>query len=271
MPKTDRAPILYLAPWVDYGGTDKNTIDWFRHIDRERFAPSIVTTQPSPNRRLAEIEDYAEEIWILPDLMPAAEMPSFILDFISSRGVQVVHLMNSRLGFDLLPDLGCLPAPPAVVVQLHVEEADRSGYVRYVTTRYGNLVDGYSIASRHLEAAVHDYGISPDRTQVIYIGVEAASEFNPELVEPVEGLADNKFHIAFPARLTDQKDPLLMLEVAALCVRRASSSRSTRSARGRWKTQCARGSPSSTLASRCCCTRRPRLRSAGTRPATRCC
>jgi glycosyltransferase involved in cell wall biosynthesis len=207
-------PVLYLAPWIDFGGTDKNTIDWFRRIDRERFAPSLITTQPSPNRRLDEVAEFAEEVWVLPDLMPAERMPAFILDFLHSRGIQVVHLMNSRLGFDLLPDLGCLPRPPKVVVQLHVEEADRSGYVRYVTTRYGNLVDRFSVSNEHLADAVHGYGVPRDKIRVIYIGVDAEEEFSPDRVEPIEGLAENRLHVLFPARLTAQKDPLLMVEVA---------------------------------------------------------
>jgi hypothetical protein len=57
-----RTPVLYLAPWVDYGGTDKGTIDWFRWIDRDRFAPFLATTQPSDNRRLAEVFPYADPI-----------------------------------------------------------------------------------------------------------------------------------------------------------------------------------------------------------------
>jgi glycosyltransferase involved in cell wall biosynthesis len=212
---TTRIPILYLAPWVDIGGTDKNTIDWFRFIDRGRFAPSLITTQPSPNRRVSEIDEFAEEVWVLPDLMPAEAMPGFIFDFLQSRQVAALHLMNSRLGFDLLPDLRCLPNPPGVVVQLHVEEADRSGYVRYVTTRYGNLVDRFSVSNNHLAAALHEYGIPKDKTEVIYIGVDAEEEFSPNRVEPVEGLAADRLHILFPARLTAQKDPLLMVEVAA--------------------------------------------------------
>lgn len=210
----NKVPILYLAPWIDYGGTDKNTIDWFRGIDRDRFAPSLIVTQPSLNRRLEEISEYVDETWVLPDLMPAEEMPAFILDFVLSREIQVVHLMNSRLGFDLLPDITSLPDAPGIVVQLHVEEADRSGYVRYVTTRYGNLVDRFSVTSEHLANAVHEYGIPQDRTKVIYIGVDAESEFSPEEVDPIEGLADDRLHILFPARVVQQKDPLLMVEVA---------------------------------------------------------
>lgn len=213
--KRERIPILYLAPWVDYGGSDKNTIDWFRWIDRDRFAPSLITTQPSPNRLLTEIAPFAEEIWALPDLMPAEDMPKFIFDFLHSRNIRVLHLMNSRLGFELLPDLACLPSPPAVVIQLHVEEADRSGYVRYVTTRYGNLIDRFSVSNKHVAGAVEGYGIPAEKIRVIYTGADPDEEFSPERAEPIEELADDRLQILFAARLVAQKDPLLMLEVAA--------------------------------------------------------
>ena len=206
---SERVPILYLAPWVGYGGSDKSTIDWFRWIDRDRFRPFLITTQPSDNPLLDQVTPHAEEVWVLPDLMSAEEMPAFIFDFVTSRRIEVIHLMNSRIGFDLLPDLPSLPTPPAVVVQLHVEEVDRSGYVRYVTTRYGNLVDRFSISNRHVADAVHEYGVPRDKIEVIYTGVDAEKEFSPEEL-PEEGL-----DVLFAARLTDQKDPLLMVEVAA--------------------------------------------------------
>src|SRR5467141_4232421 len=110
-----RTPVLYLAPWVDYGGSDKGTIDWFRWLDRDRFDPSLICTQPSENRRLAEVEPYASELWALPDLMPAECFPGFIFDFIDTRGIELLHIMNSRLAFELLPDLASLPRPPRVV------------------------------------------------------------------------------------------------------------------------------------------------------------
>lgn len=212
----DRVPILYLAPWVDYGGTGKGTLDWFRHLDRSRYEPSLILTQhPSPNRLLSRVEPYAEELWNLPDLMPGGAMPHFILDFVHTRGIRLVHVMNSRLGFELLPDLCSLPDPPATVVQLHVEEDNRAGYVRYVTTRYANLVDGFSVTSRHLAGAiVNDYGVSPGKCTVIYTGVDGEDEFSPERVAAVGTFDDGVVHILYMGRLVDQKDPRLMLEVA---------------------------------------------------------
>ena len=207
-----RTPILYLAPWVDLGGSDKGTIDWFKHVDRERWAPSLITTQPSPNRWLRQIEPFAEEVWELPDLMPGCSFPEFILGFIESRGVRVVHIMNSRLAFDLLPDMACLREPPAVVVQIHAEEPDRSGYVRYAARRYGNLIDAFSVTSRQLKDAVAAYDIPPSRIEVIYTGVDGEEEFNPELVEPLPLEDCGVPRILWPGRLVEQKDPMLTLE-----------------------------------------------------------
>ncbi|HEX8856968.1 MAG TPA: glycosyltransferase [Thermoleophilaceae bacterium] len=214
-----RRPVLYLAPWVDYGGTDKGTIDWFRWLDRDRYAPSLIATQPSLNRRLSEVIPYAEEVWALSELMRGSDFPGAIFDFIHTRGIDVVHIMNSRMGYDLLPDLAALPKPPAVVVQLHVEEQDKSGYVRYVTTRYGNLVDAFSVTSEHLANAVSAYDVPRAKTRVIYTGVDAEQEFNPERVRPIDGIEQGPVHILYPGRLVPQKDPLLMVEViAALAV-----------------------------------------------------
>ena len=218
---SSRLAALYLAPWVDYGGSDKGTIDWFKWIDRGRFAPSLITTQPSANRRLSEIYPFAEEVWALPEHMAGLHFPKFIFDFLHTRDVRVLHIMNSRLGYELLPDLAALPHPPVVVVQLHVEEPDRSGYVRYVTTRYGNVVDAFSVSSTHLAQAVEGYDVPSSKIHVIPTGVDGSGQFNPERVTPIESDRDpDTFRVLFAGRLTEQKDPMLMLEVARRVVAR---------------------------------------------------
>ena len=212
----DRVPILYIAPWVDLGGSDKGTIDWFKHLDRRRWAPSLITTQPSANRWLHQVEPYAEEVWALPDIMPGSGFPAFILGFIESRGIEVVHIMNSRIAFDLMPDMTCLRKPPAIVVQFHAEEPERSGYARYAAARYGNLVDGFSVTSHQLGAALRDYDIASSRIHVIHSGVDAEEEFNPAEAEPFERLPGRAPRVLWPGRLAEQKDPMLTLDVLRL-------------------------------------------------------
>ncbi len=210
-----RTAVLYIAPWIDLGGSDKGTIDWFKHIDRERWTPSLITTQGSPNRWLHKVEPFAEEVWELPDLMAGPDFPEFILGFIESRDVRVVHIMNSRLGFNLLPDIACLPRPPVIVAQMHAEEPNQAGYVRYATRRYGNLIDVFSVTSQHLKETLVGYEIPPSRIEVIHSGVDAEDEFNPAHVERLP-LDDSVPRILWPGRLVEQKDPLLTLEALAL-------------------------------------------------------
>jgi glycosyltransferase involved in cell wall biosynthesis len=221
----DRIPILYIAPWVDLGGTDRGTIDWFKHIDRDRWAPSLITTTPSPNRWLHHIEPYAEEVWDLPDLMPGSAFPEFILGFIESRAVRVVHLMNARLAFDLLPDMTCLPEPPAVIVQLHTEEPNQGGYVRYVARRYANLVDAFSVVSHHLKDTLARYEVPRSRIHVIHLGVDGQEEFNPGRTQPLklDGVGDGVRRILWPGRVSWEKDPILTLEVVAQARERGAS------------------------------------------------
>jgi glycosyltransferase involved in cell wall biosynthesis len=205
--------VLYLAPWVDVGGSDKGTIDWFRFLDRDRFRPSLITTQPSDNRRLAEIIPYADEVWELPQIMAGNDFPRFILEFIHTRRPAIVHIMNARLGFELLPEIARLSPRPAVVVQLHVEEADRSGYVRYVCTRYGTLVDAFSVSSHSLAERLDAYEVPRGKRRMIRTGVDGEHEFSPARVTAAD-VAGDRFQILYPARLTEQKDPFLMLDVA---------------------------------------------------------
>lgn len=171
----DPAPILHLAPSVDPGSAERGTADWFRQLDRERWRPSLIVTEPSPNRGLREVRPFAEEIWDLPDLMPGSRFPEFILGFIESRDVAVVHIADSRLAFNLLPDMASLRRPPAVVAQLRPGEAGAPDFVRYATRRYGNLIDAFSVASAELKQAVAGYEIAPSRIEVIADGPATGS------------------------------------------------------------------------------------------------
>ena len=177
----ERAPILHIAPWVDLDGSDDATIAWFKHLDPSRWAPSLITTTPSPNRALSQLEPCAEEIWNLPDLMPGKGFPEFILGFIESRAVRVVHIVSSRLAFDLLPDMTCLPEPPAVVAELRAGDSGQESHVRYVTRRYGNLIDAFSVADEALAKAIVGQEIPPSKVDCIPPGaslVEAGEQRN---------------------------------------------------------------------------------------------
>lgn len=162
-----RAPILYISAGVDLNSTGDATIAWFKRIDRARWAPSLITTEPSPNRGLAHVEPLAEEIWELPALMNGGAFPEFILGFVETRNVRLVHIMGSHLGFDLLPDMASVPEPPSVVAQLRRQQPGDPDYVRYVPSRYGNLIDVFSADDSETRRRIAAQSIPLSRIEVI--------------------------------------------------------------------------------------------------------
>lgn len=206
-------PILYVAPWAVAGGSDKGTLDWFRTIDRSRFDPYLVTTNRAEhNMFVPQLEPFAVDVWNLPDLLDDVHHAGFVFDLVGRLGVEVVHIMNSQLGFDLIPAIRAHHPHVAVVVQQHAEEHDESLYVRYVATRYGHLVHAYSATSEDLKRRIVGYGVDPDKVEVIYTGIDADREWVPgPRPEPEPGAP---LRILYPGRLEHQKDPQLMVRVA---------------------------------------------------------
>lgn len=209
------ASILYIAPWMTVGGADKATLDWFRYLSPESFRRHLVTTTPNGNNALFDLCDqYADSAWCLPELMSRQEIPQFVIEFIATRNIDLVHIMNSKLGFDLMPAIKLAFPDVPIVVQLHCEEQGGTGYPRYVASRYDSLVDRYSLVSDHLKTIMSSYSVSPSKMEVIHLGVDV-SEFDPERPNSSRiQLEGDRLHVLFPARLTAQKRPELLLQIA---------------------------------------------------------
>jgi|GEM_PF-2257513 len=163
----DRARVLYLRPGVDQGGLDGATVDSFLCLDSGRWALHLMLTEPSPNRRLHQLEPLADEILNLPEEPTGAAFPELILNFIESRRIDLLSVAGSRLGFDLLPDIAGLPDPPAVVAHFADGEPGPYGYVDYVTRRYGDLVDAFLVTGEPTRRTVAGNGIPQSRIELV--------------------------------------------------------------------------------------------------------
>jgi glycosyltransferase involved in cell wall biosynthesis len=105
---------------------------------------------------------------------------------------------------------------------VHAEEIDRSGYPSYVATRFDDAVDAYSVVSNELKERMVEYGVAEKKLHVIHLGVDPAV-FDPGHTEPAIPMLEEQFPILYPHRLTDQKDPLLMVTIMK-ALREAGSS-----------------------------------------------
>jgi Glycosyl transferase family 2 len=179
-------PVLLVASQVQTEAEAEEIVALLRGLGQGRQPAHLITTQPSRNRGLREIDPSTSEVWDLPDLIPGGTMPEFILGFVESRRIGVVHILNSRLGFDLLPDIACLAEPPVVVARMPAPEDGERGYERYVGRRYGNLVDAFSAGSRAVKDALVAEFIPPSRIEVVAAG-ESAPAAHAALYERLLG------------------------------------------------------------------------------------
>ena len=207
--------VVYVAPWIDIGGTDQATLDWLRFVDRSRVSVSLVTTQESPNRQLKNAWDGVTEIWNLAELVPAAHRPRVLRDLVARLDADVVHVMNSRLGFDLAPAFKQLDRPPVVVAQMHAEEGAGAGYPRYVADLYCDCVDVFAPSTAELARRLTEYGVPDRKIHMIPTGIDA-TRFTPR-----EHTSDaGPLRVMFPARLAPEKDPRLFVDaMLELCHR----------------------------------------------------
>jgi hypothetical protein len=167
-------PALLITAQVEADAEGEEAADWLGALDRKRWSPHLITTQPSPNLGLEAIESSADEVWDLPDVMPGGSMPEFILGFIESRGIDLIHIVDSRLAFDLLPDIACLAKPPAIVVRMLARGVGEIGYETYVARRYGSLVEAFSVADEAVKDSLVSQFIPPSRIEVIAPGPSSA-------------------------------------------------------------------------------------------------
>ena len=90
------------------------------------------------------------------------------MEFIGSREIDVVQVVNARLGVDLVPTLRSAYPSVRVVVDVDGESAPGRVWLTYITSRYGNVVDAFFAWQlddvARLEAAL----VSP--TRVVHLG-----------------------------------------------------------------------------------------------------
>jgi hypothetical protein len=84
------------------------------------------------------------------------------MEFIGSRGIDLVQVVNARFGVDMVPAVRAGYPSTRVVVDMGAKSGQGRVWLSYVTSRYGNVIDMFCAAQPdvgELEAA----GVSTSR------------------------------------------------------------------------------------------------------------
>jgi glycosyltransferase involved in cell wall biosynthesis len=188
-------------------------------LTRAGWEVSIATTVKSDHAWLERFARKTPDIFLLENFLRLVDYPRFLRYLIRSRGIDVVLITQSELGYLLLPYLRAHCPDTAFVDYCHIEESywKNGGYPR-LSVEYQELLETNIVTSHHLRSWMVERGAAPERIAVSTANVDTAT-WHPDparraRVRSKLGLDDVPV-IIYPARICAQKQPHVFARVVA--------------------------------------------------------
>ena len=209
--------ILMIIPWMTTGGADKFNLDLVNKLDRDRFNFTIVTTEPGVNNYRQLFND-GTVIYELPAFLDMKSWPAFINYLMNKRNINFVFSTNSEFGYSTLPYIKANYPEIPIIDYVHMEEwYNRNGGYSRDSSAVESVIDKTLTCNGNTTKIFVDYfKRNPNGLETVYIGVDE-NKYNPEKYNCEEqrvnfGLS-KKYVIGFICRISEQKRPLLLLEI----------------------------------------------------------
>lgn len=216
--KRDRRVLLFL-PWLEMGGADQFNINLIKELKKRGWEISIVCTLPSNHPWLAEFAKETPDIFILNHFLEIEDVPAFVEYLIVSRNFDLVLIIQSLMGYFLLPFLRARFPQLALCDYNHMVELHwlGGGYPN-MSVENKSYLDLQIAASEHVANWMIGKGAEARNVVVCYINV-STQDFKPNSVARRNwrtrlSIPDDMPVIVYIARFTEQKRPLLMLMIA---------------------------------------------------------
>lgn len=212
--------ILMIIPWMITGGADKFNLDLITRIDKKKFNIIIVTTEPSTNLWRQEFEEQAI-VYDLTTFLDKKYWLGFINHLIMQYNIQIIFNTNSYIGYSMIPYLKANYPEIPIMDYVHMEEwYNRSGGYSRDSSTVASCIDKTLVCNRRSEGVLVNYfKRNPKEIETVYIGVDE-NKFDPKKYDKEKCLkdfdienVDNKYIISYICRISEQKRPLLLIEI----------------------------------------------------------
>lgn len=213
--------ILMIFPWMITGGADLFNLNLVKGLDKNKYSITIITTEPNENVLRQYFEKYAT-VYDLTSFINQKYWPAFINYIIEKENINIIFNSNSKFGYGILPYIKAKNPNISIIDYVHMEEwyNRNGGYSRY-SAMYSPLIDKTLICNENSrKVLIEHFKRNEKEIETIYIGVDE-EKFNPnnydkeELTKKYIGKNINKKIITYICRISEQKRPLLLLEIIA--------------------------------------------------------
>lgn len=219
--KKDTINILFIIPWMVTGGADLFNLSLVKGLNKERYEITIISTEPNENVLRQEFENNENvRVYDLTSFLDKRYWVAFVNYIIQKENINLIFNSNSKTGYSMLPYLKSMYPEIPILDYVHMEEwyNRNGGYSRY-SSMYNSIIDKTMVCNENSKKILEEYfKRNSDEVQTVYIGVDE-EKFNPdrynkeELEKKYLGGTTNKKIISFICRISEQKRPLLFLEI----------------------------------------------------------
>ena len=213
--------LLFIMPWMITGGADLFNLNLVKGLDKNKFTVTIITTEPNKNVLRQEFERYAK-VYDLTSFLDQKYWLAFINYIIEKENINLILNSNSKFGYSILPYIKSTYINIPILDYVHMEEwyNRNGGYSRY-SAMYESVIDKTLVCNENSrKVLINHFGKSEDEVQTVYIGVDE-NKFNTEKYNKEElkkkylGEASNKKVLSYICRISEQKRPMLFLQIIA--------------------------------------------------------
>ncbi|AFY35407.1 glycosyltransferase [Calothrix sp. PCC 7507] len=223
----NESSVLCFFPHLEVGGADKFNIDLVTLLAARGYELTIITTSKSAHPWQKHFYEVTADIFHLCNFLKDSDWLSFIKYIIKSRQINIVFISNSYIAYYFLPLLRH-EFPDVVFVDFThtIDPGWRGcGYPR-LSCQFSQFLDWQIVSSHHL--AEYYRCLNPqtaEKLQVCHTNINTdkwvQDKKQRQEVRSHLQIPDDAVVILFPARLVEQKRPLLLIDIFQELVNRS--------------------------------------------------
>lgn len=218
-------------PWMEMGGADRFNLQLIRMLAHDGWQVTVVATLGVQHPWWKKFERVTSDVFVLPAFLPTYDdQARFCVHLLTTRLPDIVMVTNSEFGYHILPLLSSvaarLPKNTRLMDYNHMQETywRQGGYPRDGVNNQ-HLLDANIVASNDLKQWMVAQGAVRDQIHTCYIGVNSTeNQPNPPVRTNVRSRLGIQAHdtvVLYPARLVEQKQPMLFAEIISRLARSA--------------------------------------------------
>lgn len=212
--------LLAILPWLEIGGADQFNLNLFEGLKKKDYNITIACTVPSRNEWMEQFQNISQNIFLLSNYTARNKYIAVFNHLIKSRKIDTIYISNSMAGYYNTPLLKALHPEIKIVDYLHCEDPGwhDGGYPKF-SSLYKDQIDFTAVTSNQLKQICITNGIPEQRIKTVYININPdqteATQLTRKRIRSEMGVPDNTPIITFTGRLTEQKQPLVLVRSIA--------------------------------------------------------